>query len=198
MVVVNVIKEYHSTTLPVHALGSSQYRVEEPTLAPGKHQGDSRHGELQTELLLRCDALLLGRRTYEGFAPVWSAMSGDPYTDHINAMEKWVVSSTLTDPAWNNTRVLSGAVVEGIAELKAGEGGPIQVPGSGSLVHLLLDNDLVDELRLMVFPVSIGAGLRVFPDTQKKSPWKRTDTVEFPNGVRVDTYLPLVEPELFD
>jgi dihydrofolate reductase len=146
---------------------------------------------------LDTETLLIGRVTYESFAGAWPTYEGE-FADQMNSMEKVVVSSTLTDPAWNNTRVLSGDIVEGVTELKAGEGGPIQVPGSGSLVHLLLDNDLVDELRLMVFPVSIGAGLRVFPDTQKKAPWKRTDSLAFPNGVRVDTYLPLVEPEQFE
>lgn len=146
---------------------------------------------------LDTETLLIGRVTYESFAGAWPTYEGE-FADQMNSMEKVVVSSTLTDPEWTNTRVLSGDIVEGITELKSGEGGPIQVPGSCSLVHLLLDNDLVDELRLMVFPVSIGAGLRVFPDTRKKAPWKRTDTLEFPNGVRVDTYVPLVEPELFD
>src|SRR6185436_19194577 len=94
---------------------------------------------------LDADTLLIGRVTYESFAGSWPTYEGE-FADKMNSMEKVVVSSTLTDPEWANTRVLSGAIVEGVAELKAGEGGPIQVPGSGSLVHLLLDNDLVDEL----------------------------------------------------
>ena len=162
----------------------------------GEVPGDDKFAYKFAELF-EADAQLVGRVTYESFAGAWPTYEGE-FADQMNSMEKVVVSNTLTDPEWTNTRVLSGDIVEGVAELKAGEGGPIQVPGSASLVHLLLDNDLVDELRLMVFPVSIGAGLRVFPDTQKKSPWKRTDTVAFPNGVRVDTYLPMVEPELFE
>lgn len=145
---------------------------------------------------LATETLLLGRVTYESFAGAWPTYEG-PFAEKMNSMEKVVVSNTLTDPAWNNSSVISGDVVEAIAELKAGEGGPIQVPGSGSIVHLLIDNDLVDELRLMVFPVSIGAGLRVFPDTQKKTSWKVVDTVRFESGPRVDTYVPLVQPELF-
>ena len=81
-------------------------------------------------------------------------------------------------------------VVAGVTELKQHDGGPFLVAGSQTLVHTLLDNGLVDELRLMVFPVTIGAGLRVFPDTIKKTPWELTDTVTFPSKVRVDTYLP--------
>ena len=153
-------------------------------------------GEWKLQETLATETLLVGRVTYESFAGAWPTYEG-VFADKMNSMEKVVVSSTLTDPEWTNTRVLSGDILAGITELKAGEGGPIQVPGSCSLVHLLLDNDLVDELRLMVFPVSIGAGLRVFPDTQKKAPWKRSATDSFPNGVRVDTYLPMVEPELF-
>ena len=78
----------------------------------------------------------------------------------------------------------------GVTELKSGDGGPIQVPGSCSLVHGLLEAGLVDELRLMVFPVSIGAGLRVFPDARIRQAWARTDSVDLPEGVRVDTYVP--------
>jgi dihydrofolate reductase len=99
------------------------------------------------------------------------------------------VSTTLTDPAWNNTTVV-GDAVEGVTALKAQDGGPILVNGSKTLVHTLLDNDLVDELRLMVFPVTIGAGLRVFPDTIKKTPWRLTESQRFPSGARVDTYQP--------
>lgn len=78
--------------------------IENPQDRPsGRHEDDGRGGEIQTELLLSCDALLLGRAHLRGFAPVWTVMSGDPYSDHINAMKKWVVSSTLTDPTWNNS-----------------------------------------------------------------------------------------------
>ena len=103
-------------------------------------------------------------------------------------MPKVVVSSTLKDPEWNNTTVLDGDVVAGVTALKEQDGGPILVAGSRTLVHTLLDNDLVDELRLMVFPVTIGPGLRMFPETLKKSPWKAVDSLTFPSQVRVDTY----------
>ena len=138
---------------------------------------------------LETETLLLGRVTYESFAGAWPTYEGE-FADKMNSMEKVVVSNTLTDPEWTNTRVLRGDLVAGITELKAGDGGPIQVPGSATLVHGLLDAGLVDELRLMVFPLSIGAGLRVFPETQKKQPWALTATESFPSGVRVDTYHP--------
>ncbi len=105
-------------------------------------------------------------------------------------MPKVVVSSTLTDPAWNNTTVLHGDVVEGVTGLKAQDGGPILVAGSATLVHALLEGDLVDELRLMVFPVSIGSGLRVFPETTRKTTWTLADTSTLPSLVRIDVYRP--------
>lgn len=126
--------------------------------------------------------------TYESFAGAWPTHTGE-FADTMNDMPKVVVSSTLTDPAWNNTTVLQGDVIEGVAALKAGDGGPILVGGSKTLVHALLDNDLIDELRLMVFPVTIGSGLRVFPDTTKKTSWKLTDSQTFPSRVRADVYL---------
>jgi dihydrofolate reductase len=108
----------------------------------------------------------------------------------MNGMPKVVVSSTLTDPQWNNTTVLSGDPVREVTELKAQGDGRIVVGGSRTLVHTLLDNDLVDELRLMIFPVTIGSGLRVFPETTRKRRWTMTDSQTFPAGQRVDTYHP--------
>ncbi len=139
--------------------------------------------------ILAADALLVGRVTYESFAGAWPNYEGE-FADKMNSMPKFVVSSTLTDPAWTNTTVLTGEPVAGVRALKKHPGGPIVVGGSCSLVHELLDRDLVDELRLMVFPVSIGAGLRVFPDTHKRSPWSMTDSTSFASGVRVDSYRP--------
>lgn len=145
--------------------------------------------EYKLEEVLAADLLLIGRVTYESFAAAWPTRTG-VFADKMNGMPKVVVSSTLTNPAWNNTTVLTGDVVAGVTELKQHDGGPILVAGSTTLVHTLLDHQLVDELRLMVFPVTIGAGLRVFPDTIKKAPWKLTDTTTFPSNVRVDTYHP--------
>jgi dihydrofolate reductase len=134
---------------------------------------------------------LLGRVTYESFAGAWPTYEGE-MADRMNSMEKVVVSNTLTDPGWNNTTVLSGDAIEGIRALKEQEGGPILVAGSATLVHAMLDHDLVDELRLMVFPVTIGEGLRVFSGTRRKSPWTLTESRTFPSQVRVDTFHPAV------
>jgi dihydrofolate reductase len=114
--------------------------------------------EIQTELVVGCDALLLGRRTYEGFAPVWPTMSGDPMSDQMNAMEKWVVSSTLTDPTWNNSEVIGGDVAAEIARRKSQDGANIVQFGVGSVTDLLLIHGLLDELRLWVHPFMLGSG----------------------------------------
>jgi dihydrofolate reductase len=141
------------------------------------------------EETLAAETLLIGRVTYESFADNWPSYTGE-FADRMNGMPKVVTSSTLSDPTWNNTTVIDGDVVTGVNALKQRDGGPVLVPGSKTLVHTLLDNDLVDELRLMVFPVTIGSGFRVFSDTIKKTPWKLADTVAFPSDVRVDTYHP--------
>ncbi len=133
--------------------------IENPQDWPsGRHQDDGQGGEVQTELLLSCDALLLGRRTYDAFLPVWPAMSGDPYSDHINAIEKWVVSDTLTDPTWNNSHVIAGDVAGEIAQRKSQDGANIVQYGFGSVTDLLLSHGLLDELRLWVHPFMLGSG----------------------------------------
>src|SRR5919112_5875296 len=103
------------------------------------------------------DAMLLGRRTYEGFAEAWPGREGE-FADRFNSMPKYVVSSTLRDPQWTNTTVLDGDAVEEVTRLREGPGGDVVVHGSAQLAQTLLANDLVDELRLMVFPVVLGAG----------------------------------------
>ncbi|WTW92212.1 dihydrofolate reductase family protein [Streptomycetaceae bacterium NBC_01309] len=134
--------------------------------------------------------LLVGRVTYESFAGAWPTYEGE-FADRMNGMEKVVVSQTLTDPEWANTRVLRGDAAKGVAELKAGDGGPIVVGGSHTLVHALLENDLVDELRLMVFPVTIGSGLRLFPESTRKTVWRQAgESVLYATGARLDTYHP--------
>jgi dihydrofolate reductase len=151
---------------------------------------DAAQIQYKFEEVLAAELLLVGRVTYESFAGAWPTYEGE-FADRMNGMPKVVVSNTLTDPAWNNTTVLQGDVVEGVTALKAQGGGPIVVGGSKTLVHTLLDHDLVDELRLMVFPVTIGSGLRLFPETTKKTSWMMTDTRTFGSGARVDTYHPL-------
>lgn len=107
----------------------------QPSVGPRGDKGD----EIQTELLLGCDALIMGRRTYEGFAPVWPTRSGDPASDHINSMSKYVVSSTLTDPEWTNTSVIGGDPVEELKRLKEAPGKDIVQYGFGQLSHTLME-----------------------------------------------------------
>jgi dihydrofolate reductase len=115
-------------------------------------------GRIQFELLQRCDALLMGRHTYDGFAPAWSSRSGDPFSDRMNALPKYVVSSTLTDPKWNNTTVISGDPVDAIRDLKQQPGEGILQYGFGELSHALVAAGLLDELRLWVHPFFVGTG----------------------------------------
>src|SRR2546430_13158620 len=113
--------------------------------------------------VMEAEVQLLGRVTYEGFAEAWPSREG-PFADKLNSDPKYVVSTTLEDAAWQNTKVISDDVVDGISKLKAETAGIILVAGSGTLVRTLLEADLVDELRLMVFPTVLGRGKRLFPD----------------------------------
>ena len=113
--------------------------------------------DIQTELLLGCDAVLLGKHTYTSFASVWQGRSGDPYTDQINAVTKYVVSTTLDAPDWQNTVVIRGDVPAEVGRIKDGPGKDIATYGFGTLARTLLDNDLLDEVRLWVHPLFVGA-----------------------------------------
>jgi dihydrofolate reductase len=119
--------------------------------------------QVELEEALRADALLLGRRSDTWFASRWLPRSGE-WADRLNSMPKYVVSSTLDKPRWSNSTVLRGDVVDEVSRLKQAVSGDIVVYGSVQLVHTLFDSDLVDELRLMVFPVALGAGARLFSD----------------------------------
>jgi dihydrofolate reductase len=133
--------------------------IENPQNWPsGRHEDDGRGGQIQTDLLLGCDAVLMGRRTYDGFAPVWPTRSGDPASDQINAMEKWVFSTTLTDPEWNNTTVLSGDIAGEISRRKEEPGKDIVQFGVGAVTRELIEHGLLDELRLWVHPFFVGQG----------------------------------------
>lgn len=120
--------------------------------------------QLTLEDALGADAFLFGRRTYEWFAGRWPSRTG-PLADRLNGMPKYVVSSTLQQPAWNNTAVLTGALLEAIADLKGQIDGEIVLAGSSGIAQTLLEHDLVDELRLKVFPVVLGAGRPLFGGT---------------------------------
>jgi dihydrofolate reductase len=128
---------------------------------------DSETAALTGQVYKRADAFLFGRWTYEVFAGSWGAiedMKTHPIGEALNSRPKYVASTTLTDPQWADTTVLSGDVAAAVGELKARPGGELQVVGSLSLVRLLLDNDLVDELTLLTYPVVVGQGRRLFPD----------------------------------
>jgi dihydrofolate reductase len=132
--------------------------IEAPHTWPPSGPEDENEGTMHTDLLLACDAVLMGRRTYEGFAPVWPTRSGDPYSDQINSMRKYVVSSTLLDPEWNNTTVIGGDPIEEIRQLKAEPGKDIVQYGFGVLSHALMQHGLLDELRLWIHPLFVGSG----------------------------------------
>jgi dihydrofolate reductase len=133
------------------------------------------------------DSLLLGRRTYEGFAAAWPSRDGE-FADKFNSMPKYVVSSTLENPEWTNTTVLKGDVAEQVGKLKQERDGDIVVHGSAQLVQSLLDQDLVDELRLMVYPVVLGSGKRLFGETSSKKPLQLVDSKVVGDGVEILTY----------
>jgi dihydrofolate reductase len=157
--------------------------------------------------VLEAKSLLLGRVTYESFAAAWPERSDrepgadpdlervaehrseiDQLADKMNAMPKHVVSTTLRDPKWNNSRVIQGDVAGEVTRLKQQEGGPILVLGSRTLVHTLMEHDLVDEHRIMIFPVLVGSGRRLFPETQLKTVLRLADTRTFSSGVVVHSY----------
>ncbi|MEA2497406.1 MAG: hypothetical protein QOJ29_5317 [Thermoleophilaceae bacterium] len=136
-------------------------------------------------------ALLLGRITYEGFAPVWPTMEG-AVADKFNSMPKYVISKTLVDPDWNNTTVLGGDVAEEATALKQQVDGDIVVHGSAQVARALFAADLVDELRLMVFPLVLGSGKKLFDGTGKKTRMPLRDAKAVGDGITILTYGPIV------
>jgi dihydrofolate reductase len=133
------------------------------------------------------DALLLGRVTYEGFAAAWPSREGE-FADKFNNMPKYVVSSTLEDPEWNNSTVLKGDVVEEVSKLRQELDGDIYVHGSRQLAQALIEHDLVDELHLMVFPVVLGTGKRLFGDTSDKKTLRLADSKTVGEGIAILVY----------
>lgn len=142
------------------------------------------------EEALAADALLLGRTTYEGFAAAWPSMEGE-FADKFNSMPKYVVSSTLQDASWNNTTVLRGEFVEEITKLRESADGELLVNGSARLVQGLFEHGLVDELRLMLFPVVLGSGKRLFGDSEEKLPLRLTSSEIVGDGVAILVYEPV-------
>ena len=143
---------------------------------------------------LDTEALLLGRRSYEFFAATWPSRGGE-LADKLNSLPKCVVSSTLEDPSWNNSTVLKGDVVDEVSKLKRERDGDIVVLGSPQLARTLLEHDLVDELRLMIYPVVLGAGARLFGETSDQKPMRLVDTRTVGAGIAILTYEPVREPE---
>jgi dihydrofolate reductase len=150
--------------------------------------------ELALDEALGAEALLLGRRSYEWLAARWPSRSGE-LADRLNSLPKYVVSSTLEDPDWNNSTVLKGDVVDEVSRLKHELDGEIVVPASFQLVHTLIEHDLVDELRLKIFPVVLGAGERLFGETSGKKPMRLVDTQTLGDGVAFLTYKPVRDAE---
>jgi len=142
----------------------------------------------------RAEAFLFGRRTYEIFARSWGTGSwganqgNNPISVAVNTMPKYVASTTLTDPQWADTTVLSGDVKAAVGELKAKRGGELQVHGSGNLVRWLLDNQLVDEITLLTYPVVVGQGARLFPDTGPDAALDLVDSQSTPKGITIQVY----------
>lgn len=150
----------------------------------------SRGGEgdkFKVDELVESEALLLGRRTYEGFAAAWPSRTGE-FADKFNHMPKYVVSSTLGTPEWNNTTVLRGDVAEEVGNLREQPGRPIVVHGSPTLVQGLLEHDLLDELRLMVYPIVLGKGKRLFGSTTTKKRMRLKSSSIVGDGVQIAIY----------
>jgi dihydrofolate reductase len=179
--------------------------VEDPTGAEGLSVGgwfwETDRGEdgerFTLDKALGTEVLLLGRRSYEFFAATWPSRGGE-LADRLNSLPKYVVSSTLEDPDWNNSTVLNGDVVDEVAKLKQELDGEIVVLGSPRLARTLIDHDLVDELRLMVYPVVLGAGARLFGETGDKKPMRLVDTETVGDGIAILTYEPVRHAERAD
>jgi dihydrofolate reductase len=142
---------------------------------------------------LGSEALLLGRRSYEWFAARWPSRGGE-LADRLNGLPKYVVSSTLEDPDWNNTTVLRGDVLSEVSKLKQELNGEINLPASFQLARTLIEHDLVDELRLKIFPVVLGAGERLFGETTDTKPMRLVDTLTVGDGIVIHIYEPVRDP----
>ena len=181
-----VITEFVSLDGVMEAPGGEDFKY--PGWSFEFDRGDEGN-KFKMDEVLESEALLLGRRTYEGFAAAWPSREGE-FADKFNNMPKYVVSSTLENPEWNNTTVLQGDVVDAVSKLRQEIDGNIYVHGSCQLAQTLIDNDLVDELHLMVFPVVLGTGKRLFGETSDKKLLKLVDSTAVGEGVAILTYQP--------
>jgi len=147
-------------------------------------------GKYKVDELASVDALLLGKTTYEGFAAYWPNQTGGGFADRINQLPKYVVSRDLQKVEWNNSHILRD-VAKDVAALKKSDGGDILVYGSATLVRALLHHDLIDELRLMLYPLSIGGGLRLFDDSRELKKFALKHSRAIDNGVLILEYQPI-------
>lgn len=150
--------------------------------------GNEEFGKFKMEELMAADAQLLGRVTYEGFAKAWPNRSGDAFSDKFNSMQKYVVSKTLKKITWQNSHIIKGNVAKEIAKLKETEGENILISGSGELVNFLLEEGLIDEIRLLVYPLILGSGKKLFKDVHAKL--KLIEATPFKTGVIALRYEP--------
>ena len=163
-----------------------------------KGAGDDETRALITQTYQQADAFLFGRRTYELFADSWGAteeMRAHPIGVALNQTPKYVASTTLTEPRWADTTVLSGDLAAAIGRLKAKPEGELQVHGSGTLIRWLLDNQLVDEINLLVCPVVVGQGTRLFPDAGLDMALDLVDSRAYPKGIMLQVYRPGGRPQ---
>jgi dihydrofolate reductase len=159
---------------------------------------DNETATFVSDVYQRADAFLFGRRTYEIFAGSWGVMpdpSINPIAEALNTQPKYVASTTLTNPQWANTTVLSRDVAAAVGELKAKPGRELQVHGSRTLIRWLLDNDLVDEMNLLTFPVVVGQGTRLFPDTGRDRALELVESRATTIGVTIQVYRPAGRPQ---
>jgi dihydrofolate reductase len=176
--------------------------IEDPTGVEGLRVGgwffETDRGEdgeqFTLDKTLGTEALLLGRRSYEFFAATWPSRGGE-LADKMNGLPKYVVSSTLEDPDWDNSTVLKGDAVAEVSKLKQELNGEIVVLGSPRLARTLIEHDLADELRLMIYPVVLGAGARLFGEASDKKPLRLVDTQTVGDGIAILTYEPLQDAE---
>ena len=179
-----VVTEFSSLDGVMEAPGGEDFKY--PGWSFEFDRGDDGN-QFKLEETMEADALLLGRRTYESFAGAWPEREGE-FADKFNTMPKYLVSSTITEPEWNNTTRLEGDVVEAVRKLKDEFDGVIQVPGSRQLVQDLVEHDLVDQVNLMIFPVVLGTGKRVFGEYSDKKPMRLVDSKTVGDGVVILSY----------
>jgi dihydrofolate reductase len=180
-----VVTEFASLDGVMEAPGGEDFKY--PGWSFEIDRGDEGN-QFKLDETMQADALLIGRRTYESFAGAWPEREG-PFADKFNSMPKFVVSTTLKDPEWNNTTVLdSGDAAAQVRDLKEEFDGELQVPGSHRLVQELIENDMVDQVNLMVFPVILGTGKKVFEEKPERRKLRLTESKVVGDGVLVLIY----------